>query len=143
MTRGRRPEWDAAVGRLEGSALAKARLLAVLDVLSGRRTVAQAGLPLGLGERRLRALRDQALAAALAGLEPRPAGRPARAPAGPDARVAALEAEVRELRIGLRAAQVREEIALLLPRLRRRGGRAAGATRTRRVPAARSGGCNG
>ena len=71
-------------------------------------------------------------------LEPRPAGRPE---AGPDARVATLEAEVRELRIGLRAAQVREEIAILLPRLRRRGGRAAG--RTRQAPAGRSGGGNG
>src|SRR5262245_40383031 len=101
MVRGRRPEWAEVVERLEGSAAARARLLAVLEVVAGQRTAAEAGQRLGLGERRLRALRDQALAAALAGLEPRPAGRPARPGDGPDGRVATLEAELRELRIDL------------------------------------------
>src|SRR5262245_55835330 len=105
MTRGRRPEWAAAVDRLEGSAVAKARLMAVLQALTGRQTAAQACLQVGLSERRFRGLRDRMLQAALGGLEPRPAGRPASpaAAAAADGRVAELEATVRDLRLDLRA----------------------------------------
>jgi transposase-like protein len=100
--------------------VAKGRLAVVLEVLAGRQTVADACGRLGLSERRFYDLRDQALRAALAGLEPRPRGRPPRMSA--DARTTALEATVRELRLDLHAAQVREEIALALPQLHRRAG---------------------
>jgi hypothetical protein len=133
---------------LEGSAGAKARLVMILEVLAGRRAVAQACARLGLSERRFHALRRGALQAALGGLEPSPLGRPARAPADTDGRAAALEAEVRDLRLELRAAQVREEIALVLPDLlrRRAGGRKATPKRRgpdRKPPAAGAapGGC--
>ena len=53
------------------------------------------------------------LQAGLDSLEPRPAGRPPRAT--PAADVGALQARVTELEIELRAARVREEIALALP----------------------------
>jgi hypothetical protein len=129
MSRGRRPEWAAAVQRLEGSAEAKAQLAAVLEVWAGRCTAASACLGLGLAERRFRALGYQALRGALAALEPRPAGRPARLAGDPDARVAALEAAVRQLQLDLQAAQVREEIALVLPQVLDSGGRAKGARR--------------
>jgi hypothetical protein len=123
MTRGRKPAWAEAVERLEGSAVAKARLRAVLQTLTGQRTVAQACRLLGVAERRFHALRGRMLAAALAGLEPRPAGRPPGGPVESGGRVAELEAEVRELELELRAAQVREEIALVPPHVRRQAGR--------------------
>jgi hypothetical protein len=133
------------VERLEGSAAAKARLRAVLEALTGGRTLAAVCLHLGISERHYRALRDRALQAALAALEPRPAGRPARSDVEPGGHVAELEATVRALRLDLRAAQVREEIALLLPQVLRRGGRAQRARRPkgRRPPASAHSGASG
>jgi hypothetical protein len=122
MTRGRRPEVARLVERLQGSGAAKARLIAILDVLTRRRTVGQVCAPLGISERRLHSLRHCALQAALGSLEPSPIGRPAQAPAEGDTRVATLQAEIQDLRLDLMAAQVREEIALVLPDLRRRAG---------------------
>jgi hypothetical protein len=105
------------VDGLEGSAQAKERLKVVLETLAGTCRVQEACQRLGVGESRFHELRQQALAAALAGLEPRPAGRPAAAWAPPPAtEVAALQAQVAELEVAVRAAQTREEIALVLPR---------------------------
>jgi hypothetical protein len=133
MARGRRPEWAGMVDHLEGSAVAKSRLLAILATAAGQRTQAEACLELGFSERRFHALRGRMLQAALAGLEPRPAGRRPR-PSTDDDRVRALETTVRELRLDLQAAQVREEIALVMPRLLQRGRRAKGARRRRAPP---------
>jgi hypothetical protein len=123
MTRGRRPDWEHAVADLAGSAVAKARLTALLASLSGRRTVAEVALELGLSERRLHQLRLQMLQAALNGLEPLSAGRPAQRAAAVDPHTDALQAQLRQLRLELHAAQVREEIALVMPQLLERGGR--------------------
>jgi hypothetical protein len=115
--RGRKPAGPQYVDGLEGSAQAKERLKVVLETLAGSCRVQQACRRLGVGEARFHELRQQALAAALAGLEPRPAGRPpAAGPAPPATEVAALRAQVVELEVAVRAAQTREEIALVLPR---------------------------
>jgi hypothetical protein len=134
MTRGRRPEGAGLVRRLAGSNDAKVRLQMIIEVLSGRRTVTQACARLGLSERRFHALRQCALQAALESLEPRPAGRPARTADG-EASTEALEGIVRDLRLELRAAQVREEIALTMPELLRRtaGRKKAGRRHDRRA----------
>jgi Helix-turn-helix domain len=129
MARGRRPEWAGLVGRLDGSGLAKARLEMLLEVLAGRRSIADGCARLGLSERRLHALRQQALQAALASLEPRPAGRPVRMPEEGPETAETLQATIRDLRLDLRAAQVREEIALTMPDLLRETGRGSGAAR--------------
>jgi hypothetical protein len=134
------------VERLEGSAVAKDRLRALLEALTGRQTAGQACLQLGLGERRFRELRDAMLQAALAGLEPQSVGRPPQAGGAADARVVELEAQVRELKLDLRAAQVREEIALVLPQVLHRRGPGKGARRGKgrgRKPAGKSGGSAG
>ncbi len=141
MTRGRKSEAADLVGRLRGSDAAKARLIVILETLAGRRTTGQAGATLGLAERRLQSLRRRTLQAALASLEPRPPGRPSRAPVAGAARVAELEATNRELRIDLQAAQVREEIALTMPQLLR--GRGAKRGHGRRARSGRSGGRSG
>src|SRR5579862_419737 len=112
MTRGRRTAAAALVQWLDGSDEAKARLVMLLDVWAGQQTAVQAVLRLGPTERCFHQLRTQCLQAALASLEPRPLGRPPRRPADPGGQFAALENQVQNLRLDLRAAQIREEIAL-------------------------------
>jgi hypothetical protein len=144
MTRGRKPEGAELVGRLEGSDSAKARLRLILDVLAGRRAVGEACRQLGLSDRRFHELRCLALQAALGGLEPRPAGRPAQQPGGGE-QEAALRATIRDLQLDLRASRVREEIALTMPDLLRRPARGEGAQaqrrRARRGTSGGRGGC--
>jgi hypothetical protein len=103
------------VERLAGSPAAKERLRVVLETLAGGCRVGEACARLGISEPRFDQLRTQVLQAGLDRLEPRVVGRPPR-PAG-DAHVRALEARVAELEIELRAARVREEIALALPQV--------------------------
>jgi len=111
--RGRKPSGPAAVERLPGSPLAHRRLRVVLETLAGTCRIAEACARLGLSEQRFDQLRTQVLQAGLESLEPRRAGRRPRAV--PAADVQALRARVSELEIELRAARVREEIALALP----------------------------
>jgi hypothetical protein len=113
--RGRKPSGPAAVEQLAGSPQAKQRLRVVLETLTGECRVGEACARLEISEPRFDQLRTQVLQAGLDRLEPRPVGRRPR-PAG-DAHVGALEARVAELEIELRAAQVREEIALALPQV--------------------------
>jgi hypothetical protein len=101
---------------MDGSAEAKRRLKVILEVIAEKRTVKSACEELGLSEARYHELEWTALQGAVDSLEPKPAGRPP-APNEIDPERAALEEEVRELRVNLRAAQIREEIAVLMPHL--------------------------
>src|SRR5262249_59536399 len=76
--RGRRPAGPGYVEQLDGSTTAKERLKVILETLTGRCRVQEACLRLGICEQRFHQLRQQALEAALAGLEPGTPGRPAR-----------------------------------------------------------------
>jgi len=105
------------VDGLCGSAQAKQRLRAVLDVAAGRRTVEEACCGLGIGRSRFHALRRDLLQQALKVLEPKPPGRPIRRTTWQDDRVEALHQEAQALKAELRASQVREELALILPRV--------------------------
>lgn len=120
MARGRRPLGTKLVEHLDGSTAAKQRLQIVLATVAGQRTVAEACATLGIQEARFHELRGEVLQAALQRLEPQPVGRPRQEPLAQEARVAALEAQLRDLRIDLKAAQVREEIALAMPHLLQR-----------------------
>jgi transposase-like protein len=117
VKRGRKPKGQRAAERLEASTAAHARLEAILGTLTGAVSVAEACERLGVGEARLYQLRDAALEAALGRMEPGRAGRPPQQQT--EGRIAELESEVRELRLELRAAQVREEIAVAMPHLLR------------------------
>ena len=68
----------------------------------------------------LHRLKTRAIQAGVESLEPKPTGRPRAEPAR-DAELEALQSEVRRLERELKAAQVREEIALAMPHLRERG----------------------
>jgi hypothetical protein len=102
---------------MDGSEEAKRRLKVILEVLGGKRTVKSACEELGIGEARYHELEWTALQGAVDSLEPKPAGRPVTATSPSDPKLAAVEEEVKELRIGLRAAQIREEIAVVMPHL--------------------------
>jgi hypothetical protein len=111
--RGRKPSGPAVVERLPGSPQARERLRVVLETVAGTCRIAAACARLEVSAQRFEQLRSQVLQAGLDSLEARPAGRPRRAVPAVD--VAALEARIAALEIELRAAQVREEIALALP----------------------------
>jgi len=104
------------VNRLQGSEQAKLRLKLFLDTLAGRCTVLEACKELDMVESAFHKLRNRFLEEALAGLEPRPLGRPRLQP-DEDDRIAALEKHLRDLRLDLHAAHIREEIALAMPHL--------------------------
>jgi hypothetical protein len=131
--RGRYPSGPEYVEHLEGSAEAKRRAKVILRTLMGELRVLEACQTLGICEQRFHQLREAMLQAALARLEVGPAGRPRR-PAEP-AEVAALREQLAEQQVQLRVAQVREEIALVMPQFSRpagEGAAAAGKKTTRR-----------
>ena len=135
MARGRKPNVADAVHHVQGTADAKARLKAILETLAGKQTVAQACGSLRIAERRFYKLRKRFLQAALLWFEPRGPGRPPRVTQTETAskrRVVELEAALRNLRVDVNAARIREEIALALPHLLRRSRRAKKASSKRR-----------
>jgi transposase-like protein len=103
--------------RLDGSEGATKRLRVVLETIAGERSVSDACRELGIGEVAFWRLRDKALRGALKELEPKRPGRPRSKGRPKPPRVAELEEEVEDLKVDLRAAQIREEIALLMPNL--------------------------
>jgi hypothetical protein len=114
--RGRRPLGPGAVTRLEGSETARKKMEVLLEAMTGHITVGEACVKLGVGEAAYHKLRQRMLQGAMEGLEPRTPGRPAQVSIV-DPKVVELEEEVRQLRIDLRASQIRDEIALLMPHL--------------------------
>jgi transposase-like protein len=111
------------VDKLAGSESAKERLKLILRTLNGEEGVDEACQQLGVGQTRLGDLKIEALQAALEALEPKPKGRPANPEPSPETKeLAALRKERSELLLDLRAAQIREEIALIAPHLLKRPG---------------------
>lgn len=117
MARGRKPSGPEMADRLDGSEGARKRLRVVLETIAGVRSVSDACRELGIGEAAFWGLRDKALRGALKEIEPKRPGRPRRKEPQTPPRVAELEEEVEDLKVDLRAAQIREEIALLMPNL--------------------------
>lgn len=117
--RGRWPHGLEYIDQLDGAVPTKERLKTILETLLGETRMLEACARLDLGETRFHQLRQTALQAALRALEPRPSGRPSRSATAADETIRALQARVAELEQALHQAQVREEIALVLPRLQR------------------------
>ena len=114
--RGRYPSGPEYVDvrHLHGSAQAKERLRVILETMMGQWRVSEACERLGISEQRFRQLRAELFQAALERLEARPAGRPRRAEEPKE--TAALCQQLAAMQRELHVAQVREEIALALPR---------------------------
>lgn len=114
---GRKPTGANLVEHLEGSERAKLRLKAILETVSGQRTIPDVCAELGIQESMFHKMRGEVLQTALGRLEPRPLGRPPRQPPPQEQRLSELERENLDLRVELKAAEVRRELAENLPRL--------------------------
>lgn len=115
--RGRKPTGVNLVEGLEGSERAKTRLKAILETLSGQRTIPDACAELGIQETMFHRVRSEVLQTALDRLEPRPLGRPPRQPSLHEGRISDLEEKNCQLQVELKAAEIRRELAENLPRL--------------------------
>jgi hypothetical protein len=116
--RGRKPIGANLVEHLDGSERAKTRLKAILETLSGMRSIPEVCEELGINESMFHRVRSEVLQTALDRLEPRPLGRPPLpAPPPAELRMANLEEENLRLQVELKAAEVRRELAEQLPRL--------------------------
>src|SRR5208282_948018 len=91
--RGRKPTGSNLVEHLEGSERAKARLKAILETLSGARSIPEVCEELGINESMFHRVRSEVLQTALQRLEPRPLGRPPQQPPPEELRVAEMEEE--------------------------------------------------
>jgi hypothetical protein len=117
--RGRWPSGPEYIDQQPGSVETKERLKAIFDTMYGQRRLLEACAQLDIGETRFHQLRERAIQGALVAIEPRPAGRPSRTGLSDAEQIRVLEERVQELELALHEAQVREEIALVLPHLRR------------------------
>ena len=117
IMRGRRPAGPEYVDQLDGTAQDKERLQAILETLGGQARLQEACDRIAVGESRFRQLREAALQGALDAIVPRPAGRPRQACSSEAERIRELEAALVEKELELHAAQVRAEVALVLPRV--------------------------
>lgn len=113
--RGRPPKGADLVDSLEASGEARRRLKVVLQTVTGELSVPEACERLGVCESRFHVLREEALSAALAGLEPKKAGRKPRQVPAEQEEIESLKAQIDDLRVELRFSQAREELAIGLP----------------------------
>ena len=112
MKRGRPPKGEKLVEELEGSEHAKVRTRIVLETIAEKKSIQDACDELGIKEARFHELKKEALAGMIESLEPKPAGRPAKMTKEEADRIAELEREVAKLQVELKAAEIREELAL-------------------------------
>jgi uncharacterized small protein (DUF1192 family) len=89
----------------------------ILATIAGQLTIDQACRQLGIKAAMFFRLRTEVLEAGLARLEPRPIGRPPHAATAEEQKHDELRLQVEELQDELKIAQVREEIARLMPQL--------------------------
>lgn len=111
------------VERLDASSEAKERARVVIGTLREELTVREACEELGVGETRFHQLRDRFVLEGVRGLEPRLGGRPRKD--DDDPRVGVLLERVAQLEKELKAAELRAQLAQVMPRLLREPGQAA------------------
>jgi hypothetical protein len=117
----RPPSGPELVEGAEGSPDAKARLRVILETIAGTKTIAEACEALGIGEAAFHKLRTRVLQEAVEGLEPRKPGRKPKETSAEEEVVQGLQVELEKLKLELRAARIREELALTMPYLVKRG----------------------
>ena len=117
MSRGRPPSGPSLADKVEGSEQAKERLKVILQTISGEVSIPDACAKLGLSEARFHELRQEWMQAACSALEPKPVGRPKETTFEEEVEMLRLHRENKNLKMHLRAAQIREEIAIAMPHL--------------------------
>jgi|WetSurMetagenome_2_1015567.scaffolds.fasta_scaffold28351_2 hypothetical protein len=134
--RGRPVKGPELLEGMEVSEVARQRLTVILQTLAGALTIDEACQVLGVNRSRFHDLRHEFLGRAAGLLEPRQPGRKARQPTEAQLEIERLQREIVQLKLDLKATQVREEIALVMPRLlsRKRGAETGKKTRRRVSP---------
>ena len=117
MGKGRPSLGPSLADKVEGSDQAKVRLKLILQTIAGDVSVTDACKQLGLSEARFHELRQEWLQASCAALEPKPLGRPKETTLEEEVELLRLHRENKNLAHQLRAAQIREEIAVAMPHL--------------------------
>jgi hypothetical protein len=114
--RGRPPLGLGHVDRLPGSDEARARLRIIMATLTGEKAIPEACAELRVGESRFHELRNEFLAKGVESLEPKPLGRPPDpGPSEMERENLRLHRENEQLKLEVQAAQIREEIAMVMP----------------------------
>jgi len=116
--RGRLPQGPEYIDKLDGACEEKERLKAILDTMYREKRMLEACAELGIGETRFHQLRQAAMQAALTAIASKPAGRPSLAGLSESEQIRMQQQRIEELELALHLAQVREEIALVLPQVR-------------------------
>lgn len=107
---GRRSEGSRLVYRVAGSPDAQRRGEVLLDLLACRLSIQAAGDRLGLGQARVNLLRQKIVQAVVLTLEPRPAGRPAKATDDRDRELQQLRTRVAELEHEVKVLELKTEL---------------------------------
>jgi hypothetical protein len=121
---------------MEVSEVARQRLMVILQTLAGALTIEEACQVLGINRSRFHDLRHEFLDRAAGLLEPRQPGPKPNRPTEAQLEIERLQREIVQLKLDLKATQIREEIALVMPQLlvNRRDGTAGKKTRRRASP---------
>jgi hypothetical protein len=115
--RGRHAIGPEIAERVEGSALARTRMRVILETITNTKPVKDACAELDICGQMFERYRARAIEAAVASLELKPAGRPAKAASPDDEQIAELKERIAELEAELQAATLKAELAATLPRL--------------------------
>ena len=115
MSRGRPSLGPDLADKADGSEQAKVRLKLILQTIAGELSVVDACQQLGMSEARFHELRQQWIQDACAALEPKPLGRPKEKTIEEEVELLRLHRKNKKLKLHLRAAQIREEIAIAMP----------------------------
>jgi hypothetical protein len=104
--------------KLSGSETAKLRAKVILETIAGTCRLKEACKRLGVSEQRFHQLREEMMEGAVKALEPGQAGRPAHTPTPAEEQVVALEQQLADKEVELRAAKARAEIAVIMPEIK-------------------------
>jgi transposase-like protein len=118
MPGGRPPTGVDLVDGFEASGVAKLRCKAILETISGAKSIAEACEKTGLKEAMIHMLRTQAIEGALGALEPKPMGRPRKIEEADPREVERLRAENAELQEENRKLRVKADYHEALGKLR-------------------------
>ena len=118
---GRPPLGPRLVDALEIPEDTQKKLRLILETIAGQKTLAEAAQELSISETRFHVIRQEALLGAAAALEPGTPGRPPTPKLITADELDRLRRDVVDLKAAMAASEIREEIAVLMPHLLRRG----------------------
>jgi hypothetical protein len=117
---GRPPLGPRLVDALDIPGDTQKKLRLILETIAGQKTLAEAAQELSISETRFHVIRQEALLGAAAALEPGIPGRPPTQKLIAGDELDRLRRDVVDLKAAMAAAEIREEIAVLMPHLLRR-----------------------